>query len=145
MKEAIKAAIKKRIMEDEGYRNNVYKCSEGYLTVGVGHKIVEGDFVPDLVVMDWFEKDFEKAKNQAEYIFTEKNVQADPWLKAIIYNMVFQMGGHGVLKFRKMWLAIQAGDWDTAADEMKDSKWYKQTPVRAERLIKCMRTRSLPL
>ena len=53
--------IKESIRKHEGYRLEPYKCTEGFLTGGIGHKIHEGEEIP----MDeegWlkiFDKDFE--------------------------------------------------------------------------------------
>lgn len=35
---------------------------------------------------------------------------------------------------------VNARDWDKAADEMVDSRWYNQVPNRAERLVNRMRS-----
>ena len=34
---------------------------------------------------------------------------------------------------------VDARDWDSAADEMVDSRWYRQVGRRAERLVDRMR------
>jgi hypothetical protein len=34
-----------------------------------------------------------------------------------------------------MWTALEAKDYARAADEMRDSRWYYQTPKRAQKLI----------
>ena len=34
---------------------------------------------------------------------------------------------------------VDARDWQQAADEMVDSKWYRQVTNRAERLVQRMR------
>jgi hypothetical protein len=34
---------------------------------------------------------------------------------------------------------VDARDWESAANEMVDSKWYNQVPNRAERLVERMR------
>ncbi len=47
--------------------------------------------------------------------------------------MVFQLGETGVSKFKNMLKALKEGpDYQTAAIEMLDSRWAKQTPNRAE-------------
>ena len=35
--------------------------------------------------------------------------------------------------------AVDARDWNEAALQMQDSKWYHQVPNRAERLVQRMR------
>ena len=47
----------------------------------------------------------------------------------------FQLGGPRLRKFKKMIAAINDSNWDEAAAQMEDSRWYKQTTNRATRLI----------
>lgn len=42
--------------------------------------------------------------------------------KAALVDMCHQLGPGGLLAFRDMRLAVQSGDWDTAASEALDSK-----------------------
>ena len=49
----------------------------------------------------------------------------------ILAEMSYQLGVNGVLKFKKMWKALKDFDYETAAKEMLDSRWYDQTPKRA--------------
>ena len=48
--------------------------------------------------------------------------------------MVFQMGAAGVGRFVKFGNAAMRHDYETAAIEMLDSKWAKQTHGRAKEL-----------
>ena len=38
-------------------------------------------------------------------------------------------------KFRGMKRVVDARDWNEAADEMVDSRWYNQVTKRADRLV----------
>ena len=49
--------------------------------------------------------------------------------------MMFNMGRPRLTKFRKMNLAIVDEDYLEASLQMEDSRWYKQVPNRAERLV----------
>jgi len=57
----------------------------------------------------------------------------------IIANMMFNLGYPRLSKFKGMKAAVDARSWDSAADEMVDSKWYTQVPNRARRLVARMR------
>jgi hypothetical protein len=35
--------------------------------------------------------------------------------------------------------AVDAGDWEEAGNQMKDSRWYNQVTARAERLVERMK------
>jgi len=136
--------LKERIKEHEGYVSTVYKDSLGFATIGYGHLIVDGDPYEEgqdyskVILDEQFEKDFDIALSGAEKILgvSDMNFKA----KCVIIEMVFQLGIGGVSKFKKALKAVDEEDWDTAADEMLDSKWSKQTPERAAELSSTMRS-----
>ena len=131
--------IKESIRIHEGMRVQPYRCTEGHLTGGIGHKIHEGEEIP----MDeegWlkiFDKDFEIALNGARRLLNEE--ETHPVAFGILVEMCFQLGEFGVSKFKKMLAAIEAQDYFDAGWEMKDSKWNQQTPHRCEALSLRMR------
>ncbi len=57
----------------------------------------------------------------------------------IIANMMFNMGRPRLSKFKGMKAGVDARDWNKAADEMVDSRWYDQVTNRAKRLVARMR------
>ena len=60
-------------------------------------------------------------------------------VQQIIANMMFNMGRTRLSKFRGMKRGVDARDWNAAADEMVDSRWYRQVTNRADRLVQRMR------
>ena len=60
--------------------------------------------------------------------------------KCVLIEMVFQLGIGGVSKFKNMWKALGEGDYQTASEEMLDSRWAKQTPKRATDLSNVMKS-----
>jgi len=134
--EQTKAEIKK----EEGFRMETYKCTEGYLTGGYGHKMLEGE-IPPTDMAGWnklFERDFARAVSGAEdLLMISPNV--DDTARHIVVEMCYQMGSYGVSKFHGMLSALQESDYVTASKEMLDSRWAKQTPKRAMRMAERMR------
>lgn len=128
---------KARIEEHEGRRNRPYRCSEGYLTVGVGRNL---DKVPfsDAVIDLMFKEDYTSAEKEA------RRSPAFEFLnevrRGVLIEMCFQMGGEpfdgdGFRDFKRFLGACVREDWETASAEMLDSKWARaQTPKRAKRL-----------
>ena len=57
----------------------------------------------------------------------------------VVVNMMFNLGPNRFNAFKKVNAAIEAGEFQVAADEMIDSKWYRQVGNRAERLEQAMR------
>jgi lysozyme len=123
------------VKKHEGYRNKVYKDTLGKRTVGVGHLCVE-DFWEDnkeyeeKFLMTILEHDLQTAIKGAERLLAECPV-LDDLAEEIIIEMVFQLGETGVSKFKNMIKALKIPDYQTAAIEMLDSRWAKQTPERA--------------
>jgi len=71
-------------------------------------------------------------------------VSLDPVRLAALRDMAHNLGVRGVCGFRKALAALKAGDFDRCADELLDSRWQTQVPVRAGRLAGMMRSGSWP-
>jgi lysozyme len=126
------------VKKHEGYRNKVYLDTLGKRTVGVGHLCVE-DFWEDdkeyeeKFLMTILEHDLQSAIKGAKDLMQEHGcMDIDEVAEEIIIEMVFQLGKTGVSKFRNMWKHLSALEYASAASEMLDSRWAKQTPNRAQ-------------
>jgi lysozyme len=131
------------VKKHEGYRNKVYLDTLNKRTVGVGHLCVEdfwedGKEYEEDFLMGILEKDLQSAIDQADDMC--KNLTISDDAKIIIIEMIFQLGGTGVSKFRKMWQALQQDppDYAEASVQMLDSRWAKQTPNRAQEMARHM-------
>jgi len=128
------ASVKKH----EGYRNKVYLDTLNKRTIGVGHLCVEEFWEDDKeyeekFLMDILEADLQNAIKGAKDLMAEHGcMDIDEIAEEIIIEMIFQLGKTGVSKFKNMWKALSGLDYSTAAIEMLDSRWAKQTPNRAE-------------
>ena len=138
--------LKEDIAKEEGLKYQIYRCSEGYPTAGIGHLITEwdeeyygmpiGTEVSKEQIDKWFEADLYVAINDMEKFTAD--MQVDENVKECITHMVFQLGLPRLNKFRNFKQALVDGDIAKAQAEMKDSLWYRQTTNRAERLIEKM-------
>ena len=130
--------LKARIKEHEGFRDQIYKDSLGFATIGYGHLVldtdpfIEGQSYPKEHLEKVFDGDFNIAKDNANKLIGD--IALNHQAKCVIIEMVFQLGICGVSKFKNMWKALGEGDYQTASEEMLDSRWAKQTPKRAESL-----------
>ena len=89
-----------------------------------------------------FEQDVQTVLSDCEKLYEDfYDLPEDAQL--IIANMMFNMGLTRLSKFKGMKRGVDARDWETAADEMVDSRWYTQVQRRADRLV--VRMRSLGL
>ena len=126
--------LKQHIAEEEGLKYEIYRCSEGYPTAGIGHLITEwdedyfdkpiGTEVSKQQVDAWFEKDLNVAIGDMEK-FTE-GMNVDENVKECVTHMVFQLGLPRLNKFKKFKQALLDNDIKTAQAEMKVCGIVKQ-------------------
>ena len=135
--------LKARVRLHEGVRTQMYLDSLGKATIGIGHLIkphereryAEGVEISMDEVEELFEMDLNRAAAGAESLIKECIGQDLPaHIEEVILEMVYQLGTQGVRNFKKFWKALRIKDWKTAASEMKDSRWHKQTTKRCESL-----------
>jgi lysozyme len=55
-----------------------------------------------------------------------------------LVDMGFNLGVPRLMKFKRMWEAIEREDFEWAASEMLNSRWANQVGGRADRLAKVM-------
>ncbi len=138
---------------DEGVKNEVYLDHLGLKTVGIGHLCREnepefemevGTPVSDERVQVLFERDLDMVRVDCMKLYPSFDTLPED-AKLIIANMMFNLGLPRLSKFKKMKAAVESGDWEEAAIQMEDSKWYRQVPNRAERLCNRMRLLAVPV
>ena len=123
----------------EGFKDHVYLDSLSKRTVGYGHLCVEdhwedGKKYDKEYLEDILEKDLQSAIDQAHDMCQGMEISDDA--KSIICEMIFQLGGNGVSKFKNMWKALKENppNYEEASVQMLDSRWAKQTPNRAKEM-----------
>jgi lysozyme len=139
--------LKDRIKLHEGLRLLPYEDSLGKLTIGYGHLMTKAEEklysagITQGMADELFDKDFAKAMAQALNISGSKTWAAmNNARRDVIIEMCFHLGMGGVLKFKRMWDALDKSNYNAAAAEMLDSLWAVQTPKRCATLSKIMLT-----
>lgn len=130
------------IEDHEAYRAKPYRCSAGKLTIGIGRNIEDRGISHDEAVYMAF-NDIGDAIHHCHAIF-DRFMELSGVRQAILIDMCFNMGPDRFRGFKKMIAAINARDYEKAADEMVDSLWYKQVGRRSKRLVAMMRTDKWP-
>jgi len=139
--------LKNEIKADEGCVNSVYLDHLNLKTLGVGHLVTEwdeeydkpvGTTVSDDRVNELFEKDINVTLEECRYLYDDFDSLPEE-VQKIIGNMMFNLGRPRLSRFHKMKKAVLDKDWQEAANQMQDSKWYEQVTNRAERLCERMR------
>lgn len=129
----------------EGFRRVVYKDHLGNPTAGIGHLLTThenkkykiGSSVSEEQIQMWFKLDTEKAEQAALKQSKEIGIEED-WFIAALISVNFQLGVKWTQVFYNTYPAIVAHNFDTAIYNLRQSDWYKQTPVRVEDFIKAL-------
>jgi lysozyme len=117
------------IKQEEGFKGTVYKCTEGFDTIGFGTRLPLSKEESELIL----EYRLKIMKSQLTGYLYNLDIKQEAW--DILFNMAYQLGVRGVLNFKKMIKALEKQDYKTASKEGLDSLWAKQTPNRAKRLM----------
>ena len=126
---------------DEGKVLALYDDHLGNKTCGIGHLIVESDREFEMPVgtpidhervTELFEADIASVLRDVDYLFPDFLGLPDP-ARVTIVSLMFQLGLPRHSRFVKHREAIERGDWDGSARELRNSRLYEQTPNRTER------------
>ena len=140
--------LRKQLEIDEGIKHDIYLDHLGLPTFGIGHLITDADpesgqevgtAISDERVRQAFEADVVSVIEDCNKLYNDFDELPEE-VQQIIANMMFNMGRTRLSKFRGMKRGVDARDWDAAADEMVDSRWYRQVTNRADRLVQRMRS-----
>tara|TARA_R100000008_G_scaffold81086_1_gene64024 strand:+ start:99 stop:545 length:447 start_codon:yes stop_codon:yes gene_type:complete len=139
--------LREQLKIDEGCVYEIYNDHLGYATFGIGHLVRESDpengsplgtEVSEDRVADAFDDDIEIVLSDCNKLYPDFEDLPEE-AQQIIANMMFNLGRPRLSKFVGMKRGVDAKDWNSAADEMVDSRWYRQVGARAERLVNRMR------
>ena len=139
--------LREQLKIDEGCVYKIYNDHLGYATFGIGHLVRESDpengsplgtEVSEDRVADAFDDDIEIVLSDCNKLYPDFEDLPEE-AQQIIANMMFNLGRPRLSKFVGMKRGVDAKDWNSAADEMVDSRWYRQVGARAERLVNRMR------
>ena len=132
-----RAELTKQLQRDEGLRLMPYKDSVGKLTIGIGRNLDDRG-ITEVEALSLLRNDIDIV--EAELTKLPIYRKLDEVRQTVLANMAFNIGVPRLLKFRQTWIALDAGDYAKAADEMLDSTWAQQVGLRAVRLSEMMRT-----
>ena len=136
--------IKLDLTRHEGCVFEVYLCTEGHKTAGIGHLLEDpdaweiGDEVSAPQVLNWFKEDYQEAVADCCAVFLNFASQPEN-VQRVCINMAFNLGRSRLSKFKNMVRYVNEGNYEKAADEMIDSKWYHQVGNRSKELVEWMR------
>lgn len=142
-----------QLRRHEGEELEPYQDTVGKWTVGIGRNFDDvgfstdelreliGEGISSQLSETLLENDIKVAQDELEKVFDAEVLDGlDDARHNVLINMIFNMGRPRLSQFRMMIAAVNAGDWNEAADQMIDSRWYRQVGNRAVELVAQMRT-----
>lgn len=124
------------LKRDEGFRGLPYRDGEGFLTIGYGTLIEEGitEAEAETLLASRLADIVAELERRRPLV---REVPA-PVARAL-RNMAYNLGVPRLMGFERMWAALAAADYETAAAEALDSRWARQVGARAERIAALIR------
>ena len=143
----------------ENIEPKVYKDTKGKRTIGIGFNLDEpsnrkkaealGFNVQDMLsgkkilsdkeIKILYNESIKQAANDAN-AFLPRAGRQPPVVQKVLIDMAFNLGLTRLNGFVEMRKALLKGDYNKAADEMINSKWYNQVGNRSKRLVDMMRS-----
>ena len=139
--------LREQLKIDEGCVYEIYNDHLGYPTFGIGHLVRESDPenglptgspISESRVVEAFEQDVQTVLSDCAILYPDFEELPEE-VQQIIANMMFNMGRPRLSGFKGMKRGVDSQNWQEAADQMVDSRWYRQVGARAERLVERMR------
>ncbi len=159
--------VLKELALEEGIRYTTYRCTAGYLTIGIGHNL-DAEPIDHLIgrklslnprltkseLILVFNHDVEKVKRQLD--------QHLPWWRGcpsfaqyVLISLCFNMGIGGLVRrnppkynglrgFVNTLKRFEAHDWNGAARGLENAKWYRQVGNRGPKICNILRYQRFP-
>ena len=126
--------LKKMLIEHEGIKYAPYKCTAGKTTIGIGHNL-DDKGISKAVVDLIYAEDIAEVETDLKAIFYDFD-KLPGQIQLVLADMRFQLGHKGFRSFKMMITAVKERNWAVMFSQMKNSDWHRQTPNRANDLLK---------
>ena len=144
---------------NEGVKTKAYKDTAGNKSIGVGFNLEDKTNQPILDSLGLNREELKSGKRELTdkeisrlYSYSvsraiqdlkkfDPDIQSRPkGVQMALIDMSYNLGYNKLSTFKKMKAALQEDNYGLAADEMVDSKWYKQVKTRGPRTVELMRS-----
>jgi GH24 family phage-related lysozyme (muramidase) len=154
----------KYITLNEGFRSKRYYDSKGIPTIGVGFNLqrpgareamgsVGADYdrvrsgkedLSESQIGELLAADTKAAVGSARALFPDFD-KYDQARQTVLADLAFNLGEAKLSTFKSFIDAVNATDWERAAKDLRNSKWYAEVGKRAVRNVESLRTGVPPL
>lgn len=129
----LREELKNMLMVNEGVKSKAYLCSEGYTSCGVGRNLDTVGLREDEIMY--------LLENDIDEVISGLNRELPEWqylphdARLVVCDMAFNLGIKGFMKFKNMISCLLEEDFEGAAYEIENSRYYSQVKKRAMRNI----------
>tara|TARA_X000000950_G_C13615080_1_gene536974 strand:+ start:231 stop:668 length:438 start_codon:yes stop_codon:yes gene_type:complete len=133
--------LTKMLKRHEGVKSHAYKCSAGFITVGVGRNLDENggiglsDSEIDMLLANDIARVDQELKDRFVWYSELDSVRRDAMI-----DIAFNLGITKLLRFEKALSAMESQDYFLASEEFNDSRWSDQVGERADELCDMIET-----
>ena len=132
--------LEKQLDNHEGRKHKVYRCSAGYLTIGVGRNLEDRGLSDDEItylLKNDIKTEIDALTRNLPFFKSLNEARQDAFI-----NLSFNMGIKRLLGFKKTLALAEQGKWSECADELLDSKWARSdvAPWRSLEISEQIRT-----
>ena len=121
-----------QLKRHEGLRLKIYKCPAGFWTIGYGRNL-ESNGISKEEAESLLINDIERVERRLRKRIDFFERLTEPRRAAII-NMAFNLGVNGLLKWSNTLKDIRDGNYKSAADRIRGSRYALQVGDRAQEL-----------
>ena len=138
--------LKKQLIDHESMKLELYKCTAGFWTIGVGRNLSSRGISVETAV-DMLDEDIEICISELDKVFPWWRRGNDARQHALI-DLHFNLGINTLLSFKKtmnLWEEAVHGrvNWSQVADELLNSNYAKQLPNRRKTIATMIETGEL--
>ena len=130
-------SLANQLIRHEGLRLEVYECTNGYKTIGVGRNIQTNGITEEEAIL-MLKTDIDRSRKELETFYWWEDL--DEVRKDCLINIVFNLGFPTFKKFKGLISDLEDKNYKMASLNMLDSRWAKQVKGRAKELAEQMRT-----
>ena len=129
------------IVQHEGLRTSEYTDTRGIKHVGVGSRVwTDTEITSAEAIVERFSSDIAHAEEIAQsYAGDLAWRSASEAQRLVLVELAFALGPQGLKGFSQMRQYIQSLDWDSASNELLNSKWHESDPKRVQTLASNLR------
>ena len=146
--------VVERLKREEGVRLDVYRDSEGVLTVGYGFNLEIPMDAKERAYLNGHDPADGVTQEQAEWLLRYRAERAvenfqrrwPPYtdqplaVRVALADMVYELGDTGLAGFHTMLRLLEEGDYAAAADDALQTLWAREVPNRARRVTDLFRS-----